>query len=264
MYADDVLADVELRSCSSGARGLWWYMLMAMHKSPKYGYLLQANGEQFTDEQIARAFSVPEADCAVYLIELKSAGVFSQNRNGIIFSRRMLRDESVRKQWRKDQKNKRDRDKNIRSDVRSMSDSLSSSFSSSTSIHKKKDKPTTARAPLPEWLPLETWSAFLKMRKRIRRPATEDAEVLLIRKLESLRESGNPPKEVLEQSIRNSWQDVFALKGAQENGKGPTNSSRRKDHDKRADEAILGFLEDNRGVVQGVDPPVAKPGNRER
>jgi len=83
---------------------------------------------------------------------------------------------------------------------------------------------------LPTWLPLEAWEAFLAMRQKIRKPATEYAQKLLITKLAQFRERGLPPEAILNQSIENSWQDLYALKNEAGWGYGgkaaPTNSGR--------------------------------------
>lgn len=65
---------------------------------------------------------------------------------------------------------------------------------------------------LPAWLPLEPWEAFLAMRVKIKKPATEYAQKLIIKKLQRFMQDGMPPADVLEQSILNGWQDVFELK----------------------------------------------------
>jgi len=81
----------------------------------------------------------------------------------------------------------------------------------------KKETTTTAPKPgataeLPDWLPLETWNAFLEMRKKLRKEMGTTAVKLAIKKLEDLRAAGNDPKLVLEQSILNSWQGLFELR----------------------------------------------------
>jgi len=72
--------------------------------------------------------------------------------------------------------------------------------------------------PLASWIPLETWLEYRKMRDRIKRPMTEHAVDLAIRKLSEMRDSGEDVQEVLEQSILNSWQGLFSVKGRR-NGK---------------------------------------------
>lgn len=69
-----------------------------------------------------------------------------------------------------------------------------------------KDK---ALVILPENINPETWSAYLEMRKTIKKPATIYAQKLIIGKLAKMRDD---PNKVLEQSISNSYQGVFPLK----------------------------------------------------
>jgi hypothetical protein len=85
-------------------------------------------------------------------------------------------------------------------------------------VKRKEEKSTAAPDPgagvveLPGWLPRKEWHDYLKMRKRIRKEATPEAITLAIRELETLKAVGNDPKLVLEQSILNSWQGLFALR----------------------------------------------------
>lgn len=79
---------------------------------------------------------------------------------------------------------------------------------------KKEKEKKVAAAPivLPDWIPSETWQAFLDMRKKIKKPATEAAIKLLIAKLDKFRKSGQDVQAILEKSITSSWQDVFEIK----------------------------------------------------
>lgn len=76
--------------------------------------------------------------------------------------------------------------------------------------HKKKA--TDVAFVLPDWIPLETWNAFLEMRKRIKKPATEFAKKLIVGKLEKFKAQGQDVVSILEKSITSGWQDVFELK----------------------------------------------------
>jgi uncharacterized protein YdaU (DUF1376 family) len=69
------------------------------------------------------------------------------------------------------------------------------------------------RLELPAWIPADTWSDFLAMRKQIRKPMGEAAVRLAVKKLDELRASGNDPKLVIEQSIMSSWSGFFPLRG---------------------------------------------------
>ena len=64
---------------------------------------------------------------------------------------------------------------------------------------------------LPAWVPREAFDGFVEMRQRIRRPLTDYAKHLIVRKLERLVEDGYDAKEVLEQSILNSWQGLWPI-----------------------------------------------------
>ena len=74
-----------------------------------------------------------------------------------------------------------------------------------------KENKATDVALLPDWIPLETWGAFLEMRKKIKKPPTEHAISLLIAKLDKFRQQGQDIQAILEKSITSGWQDVFEL-----------------------------------------------------
>lgn len=89
-YWSDWRSDPALRSCSFAARGLWIDLLAIMAEAD--GYLL-INEKAPSTAQLARVLggSVEEVEAA--LAELDEAGVFSRDRRGVIYSRRMVRDE---------------------------------------------------------------------------------------------------------------------------------------------------------------------------
>lgn len=99
-YPSDWRADPMLRVCSIGARGLWMEMLSLMHESERYGHLL-VNGKPPTDRQFSALVAVPHDLLVELLSELEDAGVFSRDRNGSIYSRRMIRDEKKAEHARK-------------------------------------------------------------------------------------------------------------------------------------------------------------------
>lgn len=73
---------------------------------------------------------------------------------------------------------------------------------------------------MPEWINKETWDSFLEMRKKQKAVPTLHAIDLLFRELTKLKDNGNDPNEVLNQSIMNNWKGVFPLKnnGGSSNG----------------------------------------------
>lgn len=85
----------------------------------------------------------------------------------------------------------------------------------------------SAFAP-PDWIPAETWKAFEEHRKKLRKPMTDKARSLIVAELEKLRHAADPGA-LLDQSIRNGWQDVFPLKDKSAhkgNGHDPAPSAR--------------------------------------
>jgi hypothetical protein len=72
---------------------------------------------------------------------------------------------------------------------------------------EKNDKGKTS--VLPFWLPEEKWQSFRDMRKKIKKPMTQEAERLLFMDLEKIRNDGYDPIEAINNSIKSGWQGIF-------------------------------------------------------
>lgn len=72
-------------------------------------------------------------------------------------------------------------------------------------IQKKGDFPHFLDEPF-----TKAWEAFLDMRKTKKKPATEHAQMLILKNLHKY--SLNIASQMLENAIRNSWTDVYPLK----------------------------------------------------
>ena len=94
-YPSDWRTDPGLRLCSIAARGLWIEMLCLMHEGEPYGHLT-VQGRQISSDMLARLVGEPPASVKKWLKELEENDVFSLSEEGVIFSRRMVRDEEVR------------------------------------------------------------------------------------------------------------------------------------------------------------------------
>jgi hypothetical protein len=79
---------------------------------------------------------------------------------------------------------------------------------------------------LPDWINNDVWNDFLEVRKKLKAIPTLKAKQLLIKDLENFKAAGDDPSEVLNQSIKNSWKGLFALKknGGSNNGKPQSDS----------------------------------------
>ena len=94
-YPGDWVRD-SVSGCSLAAQGLWLRMMIVAHDSERYGYLEQ-NGAPMPPDSIARRCGCESAEqYSALLSELREAGVPSRTEKGVIFSRRMVRDEALR------------------------------------------------------------------------------------------------------------------------------------------------------------------------
>jgi hypothetical protein len=101
-YWQDYLSDENLSDCSLAAQGLWMRMLGYMARSEKRGYLI-FNGnqkeskslveqKQIESKILAKRTHTDEKIIEQLIGELEENGVFSRDENGIIFSRRLVRE----------------------------------------------------------------------------------------------------------------------------------------------------------------------------
>lgn len=91
----DWFKDTGLQTCSLAARGLWFELCLRMWECEERGILAIGN-KPWSDRQIAALVAGPEDETLACLDVLLRAGVASRNKNGAIFSRRMVRDEKLR------------------------------------------------------------------------------------------------------------------------------------------------------------------------
>ena len=95
MYPGDWLRDT-VAGCSLGAQGLWWRIMILMHDSHPYGHLVE-NGKAMAPERVARRVGAGSLEeYKTLLQELFDAGVPSVTKEGILYSRRMVRDHAAR------------------------------------------------------------------------------------------------------------------------------------------------------------------------
>lgn len=90
-YPVDWRGDPRLRMCSLAARGLWADLIGYMHEAEPYGHLL-IDGKKPSLADIGALIGRPKAEVTKAFLELGGRGVFSQTDDGVVFSRRMVRD----------------------------------------------------------------------------------------------------------------------------------------------------------------------------
>lgn len=96
-YPGDWLKDPNLRRCSPAARGVWIDMLCLMFECDPRG-VLATGGNAWGDDEIASVISGQTAEVLSCIQELLTKEVASRNGAGAIFSRRMVRDEQIRRE----------------------------------------------------------------------------------------------------------------------------------------------------------------------
>lgn len=94
-YPSDWRNEAGLRLCSIGARGLWVEMMCLMHDGAPYGHLTVV-GRPISPEALARLVGEGAVPVKRWLAELRDNEVFSETEHGVIYSRRMVRDEGLR------------------------------------------------------------------------------------------------------------------------------------------------------------------------
>ena len=91
-YPSNWRADPGVRASSLAARGFWTECLFLMHESVRRGYLLIA-GRAPSDRDLAVQMGVTGGEVKRYRRELLEKGVAAQTEEGVLFSRKMVRDE---------------------------------------------------------------------------------------------------------------------------------------------------------------------------
>lgn len=102
-WARDWQGNKKLALCSANARGIWIEMLCVMGQAPRRGYLEVHEGRALSDDESATLCRYKLREYVAGRDELAAREVFSvEPGTGVIYSRRMVRDEARRVKGRKD------------------------------------------------------------------------------------------------------------------------------------------------------------------
>ncbi len=148
----DWLGDLDLHRCSVAARGLWIEMLCLMNEGVPYGHLADKKGA-IKASRLAHVAQIRNHVCEKLMKELEDNSVFSKTDGGVIFSRRMVRDEAERlKAQERMERFKRGKERvvlPVRNGVRNgEKNAVRASDSDSDSDSEKKNKVTPAENSL--------------------------------------------------------------------------------------------------------------------
>jgi hypothetical protein len=94
-FPSDHQADALLKLCSFAAQGVWVLLLCIAAQSTRFGYVLLA-GRKPSIEDLTRVIGGTPDELKSLVDELERNGVFSRDRQGTIYCRRMIREEKKR------------------------------------------------------------------------------------------------------------------------------------------------------------------------
>ena len=233
-YPADWLRDTGLRSCSTGARGLWIDMICFMHEGNPYGHL-KVGDKVILPENLSRMVGESLEVVNVWLNELKVAGVYDVAEDGSICSRRMIRDENLREiralggkkggnpaLISKSKVNLEDNHEVVKEVKQKPTPSYSSSSSSSNKIKN-------IIVEKPEGVSDVLWMSYKELRKQKRAPLTAAAFEGLKREAKS---AGMTIAEVFQISCERGWAGFKA--------EWITDDIRKDNHYKNAIDVIFG------------------------
>ena len=128
-FGMDWRGDTNLQLCNLEARGLWIEMMAIMMDCIPHGHLTH-NGAGMSTSNLAALVRIEVSTCENLLKQLRDNHVFSTTPEGVIFSRRMVRDKYLRQ---------------VRSEAGRQGGNAS--FCSSKKSQIVSSKPSRARAP---------------------------------------------------------------------------------------------------------------------
>lgn len=93
-YFRDWMSEPSLRRLEPAHRGLWIDMICLMAQGENYGHL-ESNGKPWPDEELSKCVGVACVLLKQMLEQMERVGVFSRDKRGVIFCRRMVRDMDI-------------------------------------------------------------------------------------------------------------------------------------------------------------------------
>ncbi len=64
---------------------------------------------------------------------------------------------------------------------------------------------------IPAWIDREAWEGFQEMRRKIKKPMTDRAIKMLLKRLDEMHRKGHDVNACIDQSTFCAWQDVYPL-----------------------------------------------------
>ena len=96
-YPGDWRKDPAVQSLTFHDRGVWFELLLLMHESPERGKLMLKRGTSMPEGALARLLGLDKQNLTKTLTTLLEYGVAEREATGALVSRRMVREEEIRK-----------------------------------------------------------------------------------------------------------------------------------------------------------------------
>lgn len=192
--------------CSTEERGVWWDIYALAAKDNGY---IRANEETpYPLTQLSGMLIIPENTLSAAIDKFVELGKITRYENSVLYITNWEKYQFSDRHKRRVEAEMSDKKDIVADDEDTILDK--SILNKSTLKNNKLNK--EEKFVIPTWIPKTEFEEYKKMRQKIKKPMTDRAIELVIKKLEQLKTEGYEPKEVLEQSILNSWQGVFPLK----------------------------------------------------
>ena len=204
---------------------IWFKLLCLAGKQNNSGVFMMGNRIPYTDKMLSTIFRRKESTIQLALQTFESFGMIEiidgvitipnwgkhQNLDQLETKKEYMR--NYMKDYREKQKALTVSEETCKTNCKTNSKANVSEADKNKSKDKeKRRKEETIYYPLDERLNL-AFTDYVEMRKQIKKPMTEKAIDLAMRKLEELSKGDNDVAvQILDQSVLNSWQGLFPLK----------------------------------------------------
>lgn len=224
-YPGDWFKALDVQALPRDIRLTWFEMLLRMWESKKRGFLT-INGNVPTLEQIAQMLGFGEdvQKCEFHLTFLEKNSIFSRNKVGIIYNRKMVRDDALSlkrsKSGQKGMKSRYSKDeicynKTDNKDVTNADidiDIISSSFASKEGGVGETEKPNYFESHFNQVLPpehLQTWYSYVNHQTAAGIKINRHNAMSHLKAFKDCYQNGISPPELLEAFQQSSHKGLY-------------------------------------------------------
>ncbi|HFD86889.1 MAG TPA: hypothetical protein ENJ35_04340 [Gammaproteobacteria bacterium] len=225
-YPGDWRKDPGVQALDYYERGVWWEMCCLMFESDDRGKLM-LNGLKMPDEALAKLLGLDNQKCKQIITTLVNYGVAKvEPDTGIIFSKRMVRDEDIRVKRQEAGKMGGNPALLNQTGKQNTTTGVKQKSTPSSSVSSSEHKPPLP--PLPG-LNAKAWNDYTAYRRAGKMRKLKPGSVEKLQRWLIAQGDEAVQTMIIEQSVRNGWTGLFELKND-----GEKNGSRQQDNRSRA------------------------------